>query len=73
MNAQIRNLLTEAERLAPSERIELIELILESLDEPDAELDRRWANEARDRLEAYRRGELSARDFDEVLAKYDRP
>ena len=73
MNAQIRTLLTEVERLAPHDRVELVEQILDTLDKPDPDIDRQWASEARDRLEAYRRGELGARDFDEVLAKYDRP
>ncbi len=36
MNAQIKKLLTEVDRLAPSERIELF---LESLDKPDAEFE----------------------------------
>lgn len=41
-----------------------------SLDEPDAADDQAWFAAARDRLSAYRRGELRARDFDDVIAKY---
>lgn len=33
-------------------------------------LDRLWAREATDRMAAYRRGELAAKDLSEVVAKY---
>jgi len=29
-----------------------------------------WTEEAKDRLAAYRRGELAARDLSDILAKY---
>ena len=64
---------TQARQLPPAERIDLVEDILQSLDTVGAELEKRWADEAKDRLAAYKRGELAARDLDEVLAEYDRP
>lgn len=67
----VDRLLEEARKLTPDERIELAEAILASI-EPDPELDRQWAEEARDRYEAYKRGELPARDFDEVIAELRR-
>jgi hypothetical protein len=56
--------------LPPQERIALIEDGLDKLDRADPELDRLWTNEARDRLAAYRRGELAARELREIVAKY---
>ncbi|MGH6864795.1 MAG: addiction module protein [Methyloceanibacter sp.] len=40
----------------------------EQLDPADPEIDRLWTEEARDRLNAYRRGELEAMTLHEVLA-----
>jgi putative addiction module component (TIGR02574 family) len=73
MNAKTKALIEEARRLTPEERIELIEDLLGSLDPADPELERLWAEEARDRLAAYRRGELTARPLEEVLEKYRKP
>jgi len=57
--------------LPPDERAELVESIMQTLDPVDPEIDRLWADKAKDRLAAYRRGELETVDFDEVLASYD--
>jgi putative addiction module component (TIGR02574 family) len=73
MNAKTKALSEEARRLSPEERIELIEDLQGSLDPVDPEIDRLWADEARDRLAAYLRGELKARPFEEILKKYHKP
>jgi len=53
-----KDILKEALNLAPSERFIIVEGLLKSLDEPDHDLDRLWAEEAERRLEAYRNGKL---------------
>ena len=60
----------QARKLSPSERLQLVDDILASLDEPDPNIDRLWAKEAEDRLAAYRRGEIKAIPLEQVLAKY---
>lgn len=60
----------QAAQLPPTERMELVERILDTLDTPDPNLDALWAKEAEDRLVAYRRGEISALPLAEVLGKY---
>ncbi len=60
----------QAVKLPPAERMQVVERILDSLDEPDAALDAAWAAEAEDRLSAYRRGEVKAVALSEVIAKY---
>lgn len=60
----------QARKLSPAERLELVDDILASLDEPDPAIDRLWAKEAEDRLAAYRRGEIKSVPLEEVLAKY---
>ena len=70
MTEEARILSVQARKLSPSERIELVDSILASLDEPDPNIDRLWAREAEDRLAAYRRGEIKTVPLQEVLAKY---
>jgi len=61
------------EHLSVEERIDLIDRLLTSLDRPDADLDREWAQAAEARLDAYLSGASTARDADEVLMKHTRP
>ena len=68
MNAKTKALSEEARRLSPEERIALVEDLLNSLDPADPEIEKLWADEARDRLRAYRRGEIDAVSLDQVLA-----
>ena len=70
MTDEAKILSEKARRLSPAERIELVDSILASLDEPDPAIERLWAREAEDRLAAYRRGEIKAVPLKEVLAKY---
>lgn len=70
MTEETKTLSAQARKLSPGERIELVDAILASLDEPDPAIDRLWASEAEDRLAAYRRGEIKAVPLQEVLAKY---
>jgi len=70
MTTTAEALSAQAVKLPPEERMEVVERILDSLDEPDAALDALWAKEADDRLAAYRRGEVRAVALSEVIAKY---
>ena len=56
--------------LPPEERVEVVERILDSLDQPNVTLDALWAKEADDRLAAYRRGEIKAVALSDVIARY---
>jgi len=64
------DLLSAAKNLAPVERLDLIEQLLDGLDKPDEALDALWVQEAEDRLAAYRRGEIRAVSLSDVMAKY---
>lgn len=59
-----------ARKLRPVERLQLIDALMDSLDEPDPAIEAAWAAEAQDRLAAYARGELPMGDLAPVLAKY---
>jgi putative addiction module component (TIGR02574 family) len=70
MTEAAKDLSAKARKLSPAERLELVDDVLASLDEPDPQIDRLWAKEAEERLAAYRRGEIKAVPLQEVLAKY---
>jgi putative addiction module component (TIGR02574 family) len=65
-----KNILKEALTLKPSEKAELVDKLLSSLDKPDKEMDKLWAQEAEARINAYDRGEIKAVTLKEVLEKY---
>lgn len=70
MNSSKQDIIEQAKQLNALEKIELVDVLLASVDKPDAEIDKQWAAEAEDRLAAYRRGEIKALDLNQVLAKY---
>jgi putative addiction module component (TIGR02574 family) len=53
----------EIEKLAPAERVALIDALWESLDEERIkEIETKWAAESEDRIDAFERGDLTAVD-----------
>jgi putative addiction module component (TIGR02574 family) len=70
MSQTAEALSAQAAMLPPEERVEVVERILDSLDQPNVTLDALWAKEADDRLAAYRRGEIKAVALSDVIAKY---
>ena len=72
MSDEAKTLIEQARALPPEDRIALVEDVLDSLDHADPDIDQAWAREATDRVAAYRRGELVARDLREIIAKYRR-
>jgi hypothetical protein len=47
--------------------------LLATLDRPDPEIDREWAEESERRLDSYLQGDTTARDAKDVLAKHLKP
>ena len=70
MTTAAESLSAQIVQLPPAERMEVVERVLDSLDQPDAALDALWAKEADDRLAAYRRGEIKTLALSDVIAKY---
>ena len=64
------NILKDALILKPSQKAELIDRLLFTLDRPDREVDELWAKEAEDRIDAYDRGKIRAVSLEKVLEKY---
>jgi putative addiction module component (TIGR02574 family) len=70
MTDKTKILIEEARKLSSEERIELVEAVMTSLDEPDTHIEAAWATEVEDRITAHERGEMPARSAAAVLAKY---
>ena len=68
--APMQEILKEALSLKPAQEAELIDKLLASLDMPDQEMDKLWAQEAEDRLEAFEQGKIKAVTLEKVLEKY---
>ena len=64
------NILKQALKLKPSEKAQIIDNLISSLDKSDKELDELWAKEAEDRIDAYDQGKLKGVSLEKVLQKY---
>lgn len=73
MTLAAQELASLAAKLPPSDRLQLVETILATLDKPDPDIAAAWAAEAQDRLAAYRRGELTAVEERDVFGDLDQP
>ncbi|TXL72424.1 addiction module protein [Vineibacter terrae] len=70
MSDDTKTLIEQVRALPPEDRIALVEVVLDSLDQTDPAIDQLWVREATDRVAAYRRGELGAKDLSDVVARY---
>ena len=61
----------KALKLKPHERLIIIEGLLQSLDEPDKNIDEIWAKEAEKRLSAYKEGKLKGIPIEEIFSDED--
>lgn len=63
-------LLEQALKLDPSERLELVDGVLHSLDRPDPAIDRVWVEEAERRLAAYRAGKVRGIAAEDIVGPF---
>lgn len=56
-------------KLTPLEKANIIDLLLKSLDEPDAAMDKLWVKEAEKRIDGFEKGELKSISMDEFFDK----
>ncbi|MGA1931631.1 addiction module protein [Arcobacter sp. YIC-464] len=57
--------------LNPIDKIKLIDELLLSLDIPDKTLDKEWAKEVEDRIDAYEKNEIETVSHQDVFSKYE--
>jgi len=65
-----KDIFREANQLEPAEKAKLVNHLISSLDKPDKDIDKLWAEEAESRLEAYKLGKIKAISLEQVLSKY---
>lgn len=61
--------LNKALRLTPAERAEIVDRLLQSLDQPDKEINKLWKKEAEDRIDAFEAGNIQTVTLQVVLDK----
>ncbi|NOX89501.1 MAG: addiction module protein [Calditrichaeota bacterium] len=66
----VEKILNEVKNLNPIEKIKLIEAILESFDNADKDIEKKWIREAEARYEAYKNGKLKTTDWEEIAKRY---
>ena len=72
MSVRNNEILEQILALPPSDRAELADSILASLEPSDPDLLKLWAAEAEDRVAAFKRGELEAVSAEVVFGEIDR-
>ena len=65
-----KDIVDEVLSLPLTEKAELVDQLLRSIDGLDAELESEWANESESRINAYEEGKLKLVSLEEVLSKY---
>ena len=65
-----QELYQQANQLPPLEKLRLAELLLADLVKPGPEIDAIWREEAQNRWQAYKAGELKTVSYDAVMKKY---
>lgn len=65
-----QELVSQALKLNPAERFDVVDQILRSLDRPDPEIDRIWLEEAERRLRAYREGRVKGIPAEEIFGEF---
>ncbi len=63
-------LVAQALKLNPSERFDLVDQVLHSLDQPNPEINRVWIEEAEKRLAAYRAGKVKGIPAEEIFGDF---
>lgn len=65
--AALKEILKEALTLKPAQKAELIDKLLLSLVMPDQEIDKLWAKEVENRIDAYEQGKIKAVALEKIL------
>ncbi len=72
MNTSLKQVEEQALSLSPEERAKLVEVMLESLAAPLADIEEAWAQEIEQRIAAYDRGDIPAYPAEDVFAEAKR-
>jgi len=67
----VETIYEEALTMKPTQKAELIEKLIVSLDMPNQAIQSQWNNEAEDRLNAYENAEIKSIEIKKVFSKYE--
>jgi putative addiction module component (TIGR02574 family) len=65
-----KSILKEPLHLRPTERLQLVEYLVNSLDKPDTEVEKAWSGEAEKRYKAFKQGKVKTYDLREIAERY---
>ena len=65
------SILKEALHLGPAERLQLIEMLTRSLNKPEEDIEKIWAEESEKRYKALEEGRIKTIAFNEVIQRYE--
>ncbi len=61
----------EALKLKPVDRINFVEMLLNSLDKPDHEIETKWVEESEKRYDAYQAGKLKGIPLHDIRDRFE--
>jgi len=64
------SILKEALNLRPAERLRLIEMLTRSLNNPDENIEKIWAEESEKRYKALEEGRIKTIAFNDIIERY---
>lgn len=64
------SLLKEALQLRPADRLRLVELLVESLDKPDKNIEKIWKRESEKRYRALKDGKVNTIPLEDIIQRY---
>jgi putative addiction module component (TIGR02574 family) len=70
MGSITEDVMGKIRNLPDTDKLKLVDAILEQLDRPDPKLDAIWAQEASRRWAAYKEGKLESHSYEDVMARY---
>ena len=68
--SKIEQIYTQANHLSALDKLRLVELLLNNLDQLDPEIQEAWKIESEKRWAAYKAGNTTTRSYAEVMEKY---
>jgi putative addiction module component (TIGR02574 family) len=73
MPDRVEQLAAQGLALSPEDRVRLLDMLLDSLDEPaDSALEKAWTKEIERRVQAHERGEGQLFDVEQVMAEAEK-
>jgi putative addiction module component (TIGR02574 family) len=64
-----KGIIKDVLNLSPAEKLYIIEILSQSLSEPDEKIDKYWKEEVEQRYGAYLNGKIKSIPYDEILKK----